>query len=600
MTKPIQKQLSQMHQRMHLDDKMYPSGEVASRISRAKNSFLTAEGYRNNDRIQETDRAIRKPAIADIYDLYAKKCKISGAMDFDDLLLYTNILLQRHPDILERYRDRFRYILVDEYQDTNLVQYQIIKNLALVHRNLTVVGDDSQSIYAFRDPYRNILNFGKDFPEAAEFVWNKTTDPQAVVKAANSLISHTTAVAQGILFRGSAGEKMKRTYTDKEAFMVIGSLVNKNYATDEGFGSFAIFYRTNAQSRLFEEALRRRNIPYKVYGGFSFYERAEVKALLAYMRLVVNPNDQEAFSRAIGTPARGIGTVSLQKLNTAAAFSEISSLRYILEGDLAAAGLKGNIAERMKAFAHMIEAVQSLQEDGKNAFELTMELALMSGYLAHLKEDKSIEGMSRLANVEELFNSLQSFCEEAGADAELETEVSAPEPGEGRPTLERFLNNVTLLTQSDEEDTPDKEKVSLMTVHSAKGLEFPHVYVTGMEENFSTAALIEQYGRRTEEERRLVLRSHDPRQKTLTLSFSQTRMRWANIENNRPSRFLREINPVFLARPLPDDTGFSGAGISADDFARRDTLAEPSGRSFGGRSFAGSTFGGRTSGGACT
>ena len=596
--------LSKCIKELHLDDKMYPSGEVASRISRAKNSFLTAEGYRNNDRIQETDRAIRKPAIADIYDLYAKKCKISGAMDFDDLLLYTNILLQRHPDILERYRDRFRYILVDEYQDTNLVQYQIIKNLALVHRNLTVVGDDSQSIYAFRGArIENILNISKDFPEAAEFRLEQNyRSTQTVVKAANSLISHNKRRLRKECFSEAApGEKIEliRTYTDKEeAFMVIGSLVNKNYATDEGFGSFAIFYRTNAQSRLFEEALRRRNIPYKVYGVF-FYERAEVKALLAYMRLVVNPNDQEAFSRAIGTPARGIGTVSLQKLNTAAAFSEISSLRYILEGDLAAAGLKGNIAERMKAFAHMIEAVQSLQEDGKNAFELTMELALMSGYLAHLKEDKSIEGMSRLANVEELFNSLQSFCEEAGADAELETEVSAPEPGEGRPTLERFLNNVTLLTQSDEEDTPDKEKVSLMTVHSAKGLEFPHVYVTGMEEKlFPLLLSSNNMEEELEEERRLFYVAMTRAKKTLTLSFSQTRMRWANIENNRPSRFLREINPVFLARPLPDDTGFSGAGISADDFARRDTFGRASGRSFGGRSFAGSTFGGRTSGGA--
>ncbi|MFA5497672.1 MAG: UvrD-helicase domain-containing protein [Bacteroidales bacterium] len=578
---------------LQLDEKTYPPGEAVSRISRAKNSFLTAEGYRNNPRVQEADQAMRKSRMVDIYDLYAKRCKLSGAMDFDDLLLYTNKLLQQYPEVLERYRDRFRYILVDEYQDTNLVQYQIIKNLALVHRNLTVVGDDSQSIYAFRGArIENILNFSKDFPEAAEFRLEQNyRSTQTVVKAANSLISHNKRRLRKECFSEAAqGEKIEliRTYTDKEeAFMVVGSVVNKQYATSDGFGAFAIFYRTNAQSRLFEEALRRRNIPYKVYGGFSFYERAEVKTLLAYMRLVVNPNDQEAFIRAVGTPARGIGTVSLQKLNTAAAFAEMSSLRYILEGDLAAAGLKGNIAGRMKAFADILEAVRNLQEEGKNAFELTMELAQMSGYLAHLKEDKSIEGMSRLANVEELFNSLKSFCEEAVQDVELETEVAAPEPGEGKPTLERFLNNVTLLTQADEDDTPDKEKVSLMTVHSAKGLEFSHVYVTGMEEKLfpllMTSNTIEE---ELEEERRLFYVAMTRAKKTLTLSYSQTRMRWANIENNRPSRFLQEINPVFLARSLPDDAGFSSSGsfdrgsLDSGGFGTR-SFSSTSARSFG-------------------
>ncbi|MDY0331907.1 MAG: UvrD-helicase domain-containing protein [Bacteroidales bacterium] len=556
---------------LELDEKKYQPGEIMSRISRAKNNLLTANAYRANDQVRLADELSGRPRIADVYALYAKKCQLAGAMDFDDLLLYTNILLQQNEQVLEHYRQQFRYILVDEYQDTNLVQYLIIKNLALTNRNITVVGDDAQSIYAFRGArIENILNFSKDFPEAKEFRLEQNyRSTQTVVKAANSLIKHNTRRMRKECFSESVpGEKIEllSAYTDaEEAFMVVGSITDKMYTTKDGYGAFAILYRTNAQSRLFEEALRRRNIPYKVYGGFSFYERAEVKDMLAYIRLVVNPHDEEAFRRAVAVPSRGIGAVTLQKLSNAAFFSGMSSLAYIQNGDLQAAGLGGSMGERLRAFSQVIETVQASQEEGKNAFELSMEVATLSGYLHMLREDKSIEGMSKLNNVEELFNSLQAFCGVAGEEAELETEVSVPEPGEGKPTLDRFLNNVTLLTQADEQESPDQEKVSLMTAHSAKGLEFSHIYVAGMEERLFPSMLSSDIQEELEEERRLFYVAMTRAKKTLTLSYARSRMRWGKTESNPPSRFLREIDPAFLSRPLSPAPTLNRLGT---DFSR--------------------------------
>ena len=543
---------------LKLDDKTYPAGEVMSRISKAKNNLRTASAYASDDQQRQADEAVNKPRVADIYEMYARKCRVSGAMDFDDLLLFTNILFQQNPQILARYREKFRYVLVDEYQDTNLAQYLIIKNLALMHRNIAVVGDDAQSIYAFRGArIENILNFSKDFPEAREYRLEQNyRSTQTVVKAANSLIRHNTRRMRKECFAESEpGDKIEllSAYTDaEEAFLVVSSILNKVYATRAGYGDFAVLYRTNAQSRILEEALRKRNIPYKVYGGFSFYERSEVKDMMAYMRLVVNPSDEEAFRRAINIPARGIGTVSLQKLGTAALFAGISSLDYIRNGDLEAAGLRGNIAQRLKAFAELVETVRALQEEGQNAFEVAMAVANLSGYLHLLREDKSIEGMSRLDNVEELLNSIQVFCGVAGEDVELETEVTVPDPGEGKPSLERFLVNVTLLTQMDEQEQPDRERVSLMTAHSAKGLEFSHVYVVGLEEKLFPSLMSSNTITELEEERRLFYVAMTRAKKSLTLSFAQTRMRWGTMDSNPPSRFLREIDPAFLNRPVPE------------------------------------------------
>lgn len=551
---------------LKLDEKAYSPAEVISRISRAKNNLRTASAYAADDQAMQADEASRKPRIADIYALYAKKCRLAGAMDFDDLLLYTNILFQQNSQILSLYRDRFRYILVDEYQDTNLAQYLIIKSLAQEHRNIAVVGDDAQSIYAFRGArIENILNFTNDFPEAKEYRLEQNyRSTQNVVNAANSLIKHNSRRMRKECFaRSEPGEKIDLlgAYTDaEEAFQVVSSILNKVYTSRAGYGEFAILYRTNAQSRLLEEALRKRNIPYKVYGGFSFYERAEVKDLMAYMRLVVNPNDEEAFRRAVAIPSRGIGDVSLQKLGTAALFAGLSSFGYIQQGDLEAAGLRGNIAGRLKAFAELIETVRSMQDEGANAYQVAMEVARLSGYLHMLKEDKSIEGMSKLDNVEELLNSIQVYCGLTAEGVELETEVTVPDNGEIAPSLERFLNNVTLLTQMDEQEQPENERVSLMTVHSAKGLEFSHIYVVGMEEKLFPSLLSSNTQAELEEERRLFYVAMTRAKKSLTLSFSRTRMHWGSMESNPPSRFLREIDPNFLNQPVPDAFGAGAEG----------------------------------------
>ncbi len=428
------------------------------------------------------------------------------------------------------------------------------------------MGDDAQSIYAFRGArIENILNFTNDFPEAKEYRLEQNyRSTQNVVNAANSLIKHNSRRMRKECFaRSEPGEKIDLlgAYTDaEEAFQVVSSILNKVYTSRAGYGEFAILYRTNAQSRLLEEALRKRNIPYKVYGGFSFYERAEVKDLMAYMRLVVNPNDEEAFRRAVAIPSRGIGDVSLQKLGTAALFAGLSSFGYIQQGDLEAAGLRGNIAGRLKAFAELIETVRSMQDEGANAYQVAMEVARLSGYLHMLKEDKSIEGMSKLDNVEELLNSIQVYCGVAAEGVELETEVTVPDNGEIAPSLERFLNNVTLLTQMDEQEQPENERVSLMTVHSAKGLEFSHIYVVGMEEKLFPSLLSSNTQAELEEERRLFYVAMTRAKKSLTLSFSRTRMHWGSMESNPPSRFLREIDPNFLNQPVPDAFGAGAEG----------------------------------------
>ncbi len=572
---------------LKLDDKTYPPAEVMSRISKAKNSLMTSSAYAANDELMQADQASRKPRIADIYALYAKKCKVAGAMDFDDLLLYTNILFQQNPNVLAKYRDKFRYILVDEYQDTNLAQYLIIKNLALNHRNIAVVGDDAQSIYAFRGArIENILNFTKDFPEAKEYRLEQNyRSTQTVVKAANSLIRHNTRRMRKECFAQSEpGEKIEllNAYTDaEEAFQVVSAILGKVYGTGAGYGDFAVLYRTNAQSRILEEALRKRNIPYKVYGGFSFYERAEVKDLMAYLRLVVNPNDEEAFRRAVNVPARGIGAVTLERLGSAAMFNGMSPFAYILRGDAEAAGLRGNTVQKLKAFAEIIQSAQGIQEEGGNAFEVALAVATMSGYLPMLRQDKSIEGMSKLDNVEELLNSIQAFCGVAGEEVELETEVTVPEEGKGSPTLERFLVNVTLLTQMDEQDAPDQERVSLMTVHSAKGLEFSHVFVVGLEEKLFPSLLSSNTITELEEERRLFYVAMTRARKSLTLSHAQKRMRWGSMESNPPSRFLREIDPAFLNRPLPESTGSAGSGDQAAGQWDNTSWGNNAGRRFG-------------------
>ena len=529
---------------LQLDDKLYPASEVQARISRAKNNLLTAAAYAADPSIMEADAASAKSRTADIYRMYAQKCLLSGVMDFDDLLLYTNILFRDVPEVLEKYRARFSHVLVDEYQDTNFAQYLIVKKLALGHRNLCVVGDDAQSIYAFRGArIENILNFRRDFPEAAEYRLEQNyRSTQTIVNAANSVIQRNSErLAKTCFSQGDMGEKIEviKAYTDREeAYMVVASLLSRQYATHVPYDDFAILYRTNAQSRVLEESLRKRNVPYKIYGGFSFYERAEVKDILAYLRIMVNPRDDEALKRIINLPARGIGDTTLLKLQAAARANQTSMWEQIGQDHLAEFGLKPSAQNKLEEFVALISDTASRQYD-IDAYDFALETATRSGYLSEVKNDFSSEGKARLENIEELFNSIKEFTKTGEEEAPL--------------TVHAFLNHVSLITPLEEADDRAEPKVSLMTVHAAKGLEFKYVYMVGLEENLFPSNLSLGSLRELEEERRLFYVGLTRAKVGLSLSYAQTRYRWGKTTGNPPSCFLKEIDARWLNKPIKDE-----------------------------------------------
>ena len=532
---------------LQLDEKQYIVGDVQARISMAKNNLISAAVYATDHTVMEADAAVRKPRVVDIYRLYAQKCRIAGAMDFDDLLLFTNILFRDFPEVLEKYASRFTHILVDEYQDTNFAQYLIVKKMAQQHRNLCVVGDDAQSIYAFRGArIENILNFKKDFPDAKEYRLEQNyRSTQTIVQAANSVIKNNTEQLKKECFSQAAkGDKIEliKAYTDQEeAYMVVASIFNRQYTANASYNDFAILYRTNAQSRVFEESLRKRNIPYKIYGGFSFYDRAEIKDMLAYMRLAVNFKDDEAFKRILNVPARGIGDTTLQRLQLAAQFRQTSLWEQVEGGNLAEFGLKPAAAYKLASFVQLISEIAEHQYT-TDAYTFALELATRSGYLMELKNDLSMEGKARLENIEELFNSINEFIrDENETEQEEDTEIV---------TIHSYLSNVALITDLEQEDDLPEPKVSLMTVHSAKGLEFKHVYVVGMEENLFPSNLSTGSLRELEEERRLFYVALTRAKNTLSLSCAQTRYRWGTSTTNAPSRFLKEIEPQCFNKPL--------------------------------------------------
>jgi DNA helicase-2/ATP-dependent DNA helicase PcrA len=536
---------------LQLDDKVYAPNDVQSRISMAKNNLISAASYSADHQVMAADAAARKPLVADIYRLYAQKCRLSGAMDFDDLLLYTNVLFRDFPEVLEKYRARFTHILVDEYQDTNFAQYLIVKKLAQGHRNLCVVGDDAQSIYAFRGArIENILNFKKDFPEASEYRLEQNyRSTQTIVNAANSVIVKNTEQLKKMCFSSAAiGEKIEliKAYTDRdEAYMVVASLLSRQYAARASFSDFAILYRTNAQSRVFEESFRKRNIPYKIYGGFSFYERAEIKDMLAYLRLVVNPRDDEALKRIINVPARGIGDTTLQRLQLAALHNQVSMWEQIEQGNLAEFGLRSAPENKLKEFVRLVKEIAQ-QQYTTDAYSFAWEVATRSGYLTELKNDLSVEGRARLENVEEFFNSIKEF---AGEGAQVESMEEAAEI----VTIHSFLTNVALITDLEQADDASEPKVSLMTIHAAKGLEFKHVYIVGMEENLFPSPLSVHSLRDLEEERRLFYVAMTRAKATLALSYAQTRYRWGTQTSNTSSRFLKEIDGCWLNKSIQDE-----------------------------------------------
>ena len=544
-----------------LDDKVYKPKDVLARISLAKNNLVTDVAYRNNRQALEKDMHSRKPRICDIYSLYASKCRNSGVMDFDDILLNMNILLRDNPEAKLSLASRFDYILVDEYQDTNFAQYLILKKLTEIHRNICVVGDDSQSIYAFRGAkIENILNFRKDYPECKVFRLEKNYRSTAnIVNAANSLIAkNENRIPKNCVAVGGTGEKIwiLCSFSEQEEALRIASEIIARMQQDHAkYQDFAILYRTNSQSRALEEALRKRNLPYVIYSGNSFFERSEVKDMMAYFKLVVNIHDDESFKRVVNMPSRGIGDTSLGALAAMARDLGTSMFKAAYSEKFAEYGLKAPAVARIRSFCDMIGTFAS-KAGNTDASELAAALSDACGLHAHFKSDPSIESQSRASNVEELLNSVTAFIEERQneylqeiqEESQIvdETEVTFP-----LVTLGEFLENISLLTAVDSTDEEDaRNRVALMTAHSAKGLEFPYVFVAGMEENLFPSGGMLSTPTDIEEERRLFYVAMTRAEEAVYLSYAQTRMRNGKHESNSPSRFLREIDPAFIANPL--------------------------------------------------
>ena len=549
---------------LELDDKLYKPKEVLSQISRAKNDLVTPTPYMNGaGGFREDDARKKKPEIYRIYARYCELCRQSGVMDFDDILLYLNILLRQSPEALASISGRFSYILVDEYQDTNLAQYLILKKLAGGHRNICVVGDDSQSIYGFRGAQiQNIFNFQKDFPGARLFRLERNyRSTQTIVNAANSLIAHNEGrIPKQCVSMGEKGEviHLVRSYTEQEEALQIASAILTRMRLEQAeYEDFAILYRTNAQSRALEEQLRRRNIPYMIYSGNSFFERAEVKDVMAYFKLAVNLKDDESFKRVVNKPARGIGDTSIQALSQAALASRVSLYEAAALPDLERFGLRNAAVQKIRAFCTLMENAAAEAAHG-DAYDVAMSLARESGIYLFYKADTSVEGQSRFANVEELLNSIKAYMEEVEADALDE---------KPQVTLADYLENVSLLANVDVAEDETSNKVALMTVHTAKGLEFPYVFVAGMEENLFPSGGWMETPQELEEERRLFYVALTRAKRAVSLSYAETRMRNGKHESNAPSRFLRELAPQYLDKPIlkddlrraaEDDTDFGG------------------------------------------
>jgi len=548
----------QIIKELMLDDKMYKPGDVYGAISSAKNSLITANLYEAHTELVARDKAVKRPLTADIYKMYAQRCFKAGAMDFDDILLNTNILFRDHSEILDKYQRFFRYILVDEYQDTNVAQYMIVKKLAQQRNNICVVGDDAQSIYAFRGArIENILNFRKDYPNYQMYKLEQNyRSTQTIVNAANTLIEKNKNRIPKVIFSNNAkGECLKifNVGTDQEeGYVVAASILDMKYNHQLSNKDFAILYRTNAQSRIFEEALRKRNIPYKIYGGLSFYERKEIKDVLAYGRLLVNPKDDEAFRRVINFPARGIGDTTIGRLGAAANTAGISLWDTAIHAEQLAHDIAPAPRGKLHKFISFI-GEHAEKQTTLDAYNLLYQLVKATGIMASLQVEKTPENISRMQNIDELLNGVREFVQENSVNEEL-------------VTLDQFLANVSLLTNADNEKPEDNDKVTVMTVHSSKGLEFDVVYIVGMEETLFPSQMSIMSEHDVEEERRLFYVALTRARKNVFLSYAGTRFRWGEYSNPRPSRFIREIDPRFL-----EFAGNKNAKFSHNPFTPRQT-----------------------------
>ena len=536
---------------LELDIKIYTPGYVLHRISSAKTSLISAEEYFNNPELMNADKMAGKGETGKLFLQYASRCKKANAMDFDDLLYYTNVILRDFPDALLKYQKKFRYILVDEYQDTNYAQYLIIKKLAAREENICVVGDDAQSIYAFRGAnIQNILNLKRDYPDLKTFKLEQNyRSTKNIVNAANSIISNNqNQITKEIWTDNDEGNKIKllKANTDnEEGALVANSIFEAKMNHQLKNESFAILYRTNAQSRSFEESLRRLNISYRIYGGLSFYKRKEIKDLLAYFRLVINRNDEEALLRVINYPARGIGKTTMEKIIVVANSLNKSQWEVIENINTLVPEIASGTRQKLSNFVTMIKSF-AVGLKTKNAFDLAKHIASSTGILRELYEDKSPEGMSRFENIEELLNAIKEFSEKESNDVVLiENEI---EPNSIR-TLDEFMQDIALLTDADTTDKDNADTVSLMTIHAAKGLEFPYVYIVGLEENLFPS--IQSLGAREdlEEERRLFYVAITRAEKQSTISYALSRYRWGNLTMTEPSRFIDEIDERYIDIP---------------------------------------------------
>ncbi len=545
---------------MRLDDKHYKAAYVYNRISAAKNSLINAALYKQDPHIQQEDARSNRPLIGDIFEAYSKRCFRNGAMDFDDLLFNMYILLTQVPDVLAKYQHRFKYILIDEYQDTNLAQYQIIKMLGSVHENICVVGDDAQSIYSFRGAtVQNILQFQDDYDDVKIVKLEQNyRSTQSILNVANQVISNNKNQIQKSLWTSNAeGDKIKliRTLTDNdEGRYVADAIMEMKLRNHYGNKDFAILYRTNAQSRSFEESLRRMNIPYKLYGGVSFYQRKEVKDYLAYLRIVVNPQDEENLKRIINYPARGIGKTSIERL-TVVANQHDKGLWDVLE-HAEAAGIKGAGAASIGNFVMMIKSFRTMLEKS-NAYDVAFAVGKHTGLVQELYNDKSVEGLARYENVQELLNSIKEFTETPDEEGELRDK-----------SLGSYLQQITLLTDADNSNDEDQDVVKLMTVHAAKGLEFPCVFNVGMEENLFPSAMSLYDRASLEEERRLFYVAITRAKERLWVTYANTRYRFGQLVQNEPSRFIDEVPEQHLDRSYTGGAHKATSGHTGGSFGK--------------------------------
>ena len=555
--------LKKVIKELNIDADLYKPKKVMSRISAYKNNLITVRAYLNNPELMEADERANMKYLGQIYGKYVESCFRNGAMDFDDLLLRTNELLTRFPEVLAKYQDRFRYILVDEYQDTNHSQYLIVKALASKFENICVVGDDAQSIYSFRGAnIYNILNFKKDYPDAVTVSLEQNyRSTQNIVDAANAVISkNVQQFKKNVFSENETGEKIKvyRALSDAdEAGFVAANIWELHNSQQRKFSDFAILYRTNSQTRAFEDSLRKKNIPYRVYGGLSFYQRKEVKDLLGYLRLLVNENDNEALSRVINFPTRGIGETTQNKLIVFADSQNISVSKVLdnLGFYSPQLGLNNGILTKLADFWSMIKAFGVLLKT-EDAYTVAMEVAKRSGLIKFLKDDQTPEGISRVENVQELLNSMRGFIDE-------QQQVEDGDPG-----LSNFLGSIALSTDQDNNKDDDRDKVSLMTIHLSKGLEFPVVHLVGLEENLFPSFMSSSTREELEEERRLFYVALTRAEKQVFFTYAISRFQWGKITDAEPSRFLSEVNSEFLEfiNPAMESRFVNHSGLKSNIF----------------------------------